>query len=154
MAIKTWRLRHGDPADRDVPCAHCENGRSDQRYSGCHYGFWHGLRHLDIRARGPEGLAAGMSDAGPFPHGGETILNVLHRIVPAGFAIGIPALGSIAYVGPAGNQAHFRNKLQIAIGGVNSGPSLGYSRAIPSTRKCIEHELKVEDQNEAGHSPG
>jgi broad specificity phosphatase PhoE len=46
----------------------------------CDFGRWQGCELADIEARDPEGVAAWLSDMASAPHGGESLLDVVHRV--------------------------------------------------------------------------
>lgn len=46
----------------------------------CNYGSWRGRSLVDINRNDPEGASSWLADAGAAPHGGESIVDLLHRV--------------------------------------------------------------------------
>ena len=46
----------------------------------CDFGRWTGLRLVDLQAHEPDAVASWLADPAAAPHGGESVLDVMHRV--------------------------------------------------------------------------
>jgi broad specificity phosphatase PhoE len=85
----------------------------------CDYGAWRGREFDELQTNEPEGIVAWLTDASASPHGGESIVDLIHRVggwldeqTDAGHTLGVtrPAVirGAIVYALQAPAQTFWR----------------------------------------------